>query len=124
MDMIRDEQRGEVTSSAPTTYGCGFPFRIAPGQKEREVLWRTLRSLPDEVQIRMPASRVREGVNHGNGQWSSAWSIGVWGSNLESKGAWPWAETPAITSEPGLGGSVGVGTASPRCKLRRVSSAS
>ena len=84
MDMIRDEQRGEVTSPAPATYGCGFPFRIAPGQKERKVLWRTLRSLPDEVQVRVPASHVREGVSHGNGRWPSVWSIGVWESSQES----------------------------------------
>ncbi len=113
-----------VTSPAPTTYGCGLPFKIALWQKEREVLWWTLRSLPDEVQVRVPASRVREGVSHGNGRWPSAWSIGVWESSQESQGARPWAETPAITSEPGLGRLVGVVTASPWCKMRRVSSAS
>ena len=46
MDMTRDEQKGELTSPAPTTYGYGFPFKIAPGQKEREVLCRIVRTLP------------------------------------------------------------------------------
>jgi hypothetical protein len=38
IEIVRDEQSGEVTSPAPTTKGCGIPSIIAPGQNERVML--------------------------------------------------------------------------------------
>ena len=71
MVWVMEEHKGEVTSPAPTTKGCGIPSIIAPGQKESEQLCPTERILPDEVYEVLPSAWVRDMVSHGIGRCPS-----------------------------------------------------
>jgi hypothetical protein len=63
IEIVKDEQSGEVTSPASTPKGCGIPSIIAPGQKERVMMWLMGRTLPDKDHEIVPSARVREGVS-------------------------------------------------------------
>jgi hypothetical protein len=77
IEILRDEQSGEVTSPAPTTKCYGTPLMIAPGQNERVMLCSMERTLPDEDHEIVPSFRVRERVSLGSGRCPSAGSFGV-----------------------------------------------
>jgi len=87
IEIVRDEQSGEVTSPTPTTKDCGTPLMIAPGQNETVLSCPTARTLPVESHEIVPSSRVREGVTHGSGRCPFAESSGVCNNNRESQGA-------------------------------------
>jgi hypothetical protein len=59
IEIMRDDQSGEVTSLVPTTKGCGTPLMIAPGRNERVLLFPTERTLPDEDHEIVLSSWVR-----------------------------------------------------------------
>jgi hypothetical protein len=63
-----EEHNGQVTSPAATTNGWGSPSISAPGQNERVMLCLTKRTLPEEIQVILPFSLMREGVIHGRGR--------------------------------------------------------
>ncbi len=114
---------GEFTSTAPNIKGCGIPSIIAPGQNERVVLWRKVRTLPDEDQEMVPSAWVREGVSHGSGRRPSKRSSVICSNKRRSQGACPSGVTSAITSKTSLGRSAGVKNKSPWYRQSKVSTA-
>ncbi len=67
-EIMMDWHTVELIAPDPTTYGCGMPSLIAPGQNARDLLALIDRMLHDEVHVKVSSPSIREGVIHGRGR--------------------------------------------------------
>ena len=114
---------GGMIAPDPTTYGCGMPSLIAPGQNARDLLALIDRMLPEEVHVRVSSLSIREGVMHGRGRAPSVASSEKEERTRCNQGACSMGATLGVKSETLRGRSVGVGTWYVCARQRRVSRA-
>jgi hypothetical protein len=123
MERMIDWHTGEFNAPVPTTYGCGMPSMMAPGQNAKFLLALIVRVLLDEFHVRVAPSSRREGVIHGRGRAPSVASSVKEERTRRSQGACPMGATSTVKSDTLRGLSVGVGTSSVCSRERRVSRA-
>ena len=110
MEMMIDWGTGDVIALVPTTYGCGTPSLIAPGQNARVLLALIGRVLRGKIHVMPFSPSRREGVIHWRGRAPSVASSLKEERMRCNHGACPMGATLAVKSETLRGRAVGVGT--------------